>query len=177
MIPSTQQLRPPSKTEKRPSIRQLCSTHLSRNRGVSWSLTAILAVTAIALLLVASLDAVQAAFCLHLVAFCTTSAVLVWTKDSRNALGISLAFPVAHFVVLLCIIWDCEPLMFVLKLTMISCLWSGTLLMRITGARLVYALEQKPKSRVRVTIFQLSIGALLVFVASLHLAYPEHEAF
>ncbi len=48
--------------------------------------------------------------------------------------------------------------------------------MRISGARLVYALEQKPKSRVRVTIVQLLIGASLVLVASLHLAYPEHEA-
>jgi hypothetical protein len=175
MISSTQQLPLPSKTEKRPLIRRLC-THLSRNRCVSWSLNAALAVTTIVLLLVASLDAVQAAFCVHLVAFCITFAVLVWTKDSRNAFEISLGFPVAHFVMLLVIIWDCEPLMFVMKLTMICCLWSGTLLMRITDARLVYALEHTRKSRVRVSIVQLSIGASLVLVASLHLAYPEHEA-
>jgi hypothetical protein len=134
-----------------------------------------LAVTTIVLLLVASLDIAQAAFCVHFVIFCITCAVLVWTKDSRNAFGMSLGFPVAHFVVLLCTIWECEPLMFVFKLAMISCLWSGTLLMRITVARLVYAFENKPKSRVRVTIVQLLIGASLVLVASLHIAYPEHE--
>jgi hypothetical protein len=49
--------------------------------------------------------------------------------------------------------------------------------MRITGARLVHALEDKPKSRVQVTIVQLLMGASLMLVASLHLAYPEHEAF
>ncbi len=51
------------------------------------------------------------------------------------------------------------------------------LVMRITGARLMYAFEDKPKSRLRVTIVQLLIGASLVLVASLHLAYPELEAF
>ncbi len=133
--------------------------------------------TTIALLVVASLEVVQAAFCVHLVAFCITCAVLMWTKDSRNAFGISLGFPTAHFVTLLLLIWDCEPLFFVMKLAMINCLWFGTLLMRITDARLVYALEHKPKSRVRVTIVQLLVGASLVLVASLHLAYPELEAF
>ncbi len=129
------------------------------------------------LLLVASLDVVQAAYCAHLVASCITSAVLVWTKDSKNAVGLSLGFPVAHFLWLLFLIWDCEPINFVVKLAMISCLLFGALLMRITGARLVHALEDKAKSRVRVTIVQLLIGASLVFVASFHLAYPEHEAF
>ncbi len=66
-----------------------------------------------------------------------------------------------HFVWLLFTIWDCEPLFFVLKTIVISCLWFGTCLMRITGARLVFALEEKPKSRVRVTIVQLMIGASL----------------
>jgi hypothetical protein len=136
----------------------------------------VLAVTTIVLLLIASLDAVQAMFCVHLIAFCITCAVLVWTKDSKNAFGMSLGFPVTHFMFLLCIIWDCEPLFFVLKVVSISCLWSGTLLMRITGARLIHATEHKPKSRVRVTIIQLLIGALLVLVASLHLAYPDQEA-
>ncbi len=137
----------------------------------------VLAVTTIVTLRVASLDAVQAAFCVHLVLFCITCAVLVWTKDSKNAFGMSLGFPVAHFVLLLCVIWDCEPLFFVFKVVLISCLWSVTLLMRITGARLVYAVEHtKLKSRVRVKIIQLLIGALLVLVASLHLAYPEQEA-
>jgi hypothetical protein len=135
-----------------------------------------LAVTTIVLLLVASLDVVQKAFCVHLIAFCITCTVLVWTKDSRNAFRLSLGFPVCHFVLLLCIIWDCEPLFFVLKLALISCLWFGTRLMRITGARLIYALDHKPKSRVRVTIVQLLIGASLVLMASLHLAY-EHVAF
>ncbi len=121
-------------------------------------------VTTIVLLLVASLDAVQAA-------------VLVWTKDSRNAFGLSLYLPVVHFVWLLCSIWDCERLFFVLKLALASVLWFGTLLMRITGARLVHALQDKPKSRVRITIVQLLMGASLVLVASLHLAYPELEAF
>jgi hypothetical protein len=176
MSSSTQQLRLSSKTEKRPSIRQLCS-HLSRNKCISWSLNAVLAVTTIVLLPVASLDVVQAAFCVHLVALCITCAILVWTKDSRNAFVMSLGFPVSHFVTLLFVIWDCEPFTFVFKLAMIICLLSGSLLMRITGARLVHALEDKPKSRVRVTIVQLLIGALLVLVASLHLAYPEHEAF
>ena len=124
------------------------------------------AVTTIVLLLVASLDAVQAAFCVHLVLFCITCAVLVWTKDSKNAFGMSLGFPVAHFVFLLCIICDGEPLFFVLKVVSISCLWSGTLLMRITGARLIYATEHKPKSRVRVTIVQLLIGASVVRIMS-----------
>ncbi len=137
----------------------------------------VLAVTTIVLLLVASLDIVQEAFCIHLVAFCVTCAVLMWTKDSRTAFLMSLGLPVAHFVLLLCIIWDCEPLFFVLKTMAISCDWSGTLLMRISGSRLVYALEHKPKSRVRVTTVQLLIGASLVLVASLHLAYPEQEAF
>ncbi len=136
----------------------------------------VLAVTTIVLLQIASLDVVQAAFCVHLIAFCITCAVFVWKKDSRNAFGISLGFSVGHFVVLLGIIWDCEPIIFALKLALISCLWAGTRIMRITGARLVHALEAKPKSKVRVTIFQLSIGASLVLVASLHLAYPEHEA-
>jgi hypothetical protein len=176
MSSSTQKLRLSSKTEKRPSIRHLCP-HLNRNRCISWSLNAVLAVTTIVLLLVASLDVVQAAFCVHLVAICITCAVLVRTKDSRNAVLMSLGFPVAHFVTLLCLIWDCEPLTFIMKLTMISCCWSGTLLMRITGVRFVHALGDKRKSRMRVTIVQLLIGASLVLVASLHLAYPEHEAF
>jgi hypothetical protein len=114
MISSTQQLQFSSKTEKGPSIRQLC-THLSRNRCVSWSLNAVLAVMTIVLLLVDSLDAVQAAFCVHLVGFCITSAVLVWTKDSRNAFGLSVAVPVGQFVTLLYMIWDCEPIFFVVK--------------------------------------------------------------
>ncbi len=137
----------------------------------------ILAVTTVVLLLVTSLDVVQTAFCAHVMLFCITCAVLVWTKDSKNAFRLSIGFPVAHFVFLLCIIWDCEPLLFVFKPVAISCLWSGTLLMRITGTRLVCALEHKSKSRVRVTIFQLLIGASLVLMASLHLAYPENEAF
>jgi hypothetical protein len=176
MISSTQQLRLPSKTEKRSSIRQLC-THLSRNRCVSWSLSVILAVTTIVLWPVASLDVVQAAFCVHLVAFCITAAVLMWTKDSRNAFVMSLNFPISQFLTLLFIIWDCEPLTFVFKTITISGLCVGIRIMRITGARLVYALEHKRKSRVRVSIVQLLIGASLVLVASLHLAYPEHEAF
>jgi hypothetical protein len=129
------------------------------------------------LLLVTSLDVVQAAFCVHLIAFCITCCVLVWTKDSRNALGLSLGLPVGHFVLLLLIIWECGPLFFVLKTIVISCLLFGTCLVRITVARLVYAFEHKPLSRVRVTIVQLLIGASLVLVASLHLAHPEHEAF
>ena len=129
------------------------------------------------LLLFASLDVVQAAYCVHLVAFCVTCAVLVWIKDSRNAFGMSLGFPCVHFVGLLFLIWDCETLFFVLKLTAISILWFVTLVMRITGARLMYALEEKLKSRLRVTIVQLLIGASLVLMASLHLAYPELEAF
>ncbi len=137
----------------------------------------VLAVTSLVLLLVASLDVVQAALCVHLVVFCVTCAVLVWTKDSRNACRMSLGFPVGHFVVLLCTIWDCEPLFFALKLALISILWFGTRIMRITGARLIYAFEQKPKPRVRVTTVQQLIGASLVLVASLHLAYPELEAF
>ncbi len=137
----------------------------------------VLVVTTIVLLLVASLDVMQAAFCVHLVLFCTTCAVLVWTKDSKIAFGLSLGSPIGHFVLLLFIIWDCEPLFFVLKTVAISCLWFNTRVMRITGARLVYAFEHKPKSRVRVTIVQLLIGASLVLVASLHLAYPEHEFF
>ena len=111
---------------------QLC-TQLSRYRCISWSLNVVLAVTAIALLLVVSLDVVQAAFCVHLVLFCITCAVLLWTKDSRNAFGMSLGFSVAHFLLLLCIIWDCEPLFFVLKLALISCLWFDTRVMRITS--------------------------------------------
>jgi hypothetical protein len=176
MSSSTQQLQLSSKTEKKSSIRQLC-THLSSNRCISWSLNAALAATAIVLLQVGSRDVVQIAFCVHLVVSCITSAVLVWTKDSRNAFKLSLAVPLAHFVALLFLIWDCAPLLFVLKLTMISTLWFATRIMRITGARLVYALEHNPKSRVRVTIVQLLIGASLVLVASLHLAYPELEAF
>ncbi len=174
MIFSAQQLQLSSKTETR---RQLC-TQLSRNICISWSLNLVLAVTAIVLLLVASLDAAQAAFCAHLVFFCTTCAVMVWTKDSRNALlSISLVPSIAHFLMRLFIIWDCEPLFFVLKLAHISCFWLSTQIMHITSARLVFALEQKSQSRVRVTIVQLLIGALLVLVASLHLAYPEQEAF
>jgi hypothetical protein len=176
MISATQQLQLSSNTEKRPSIRHLC-THLSRNRCVSWSLNAVLAVTAIVLLLVAPLDAVQAAFCVHLVAFCMTCAAMVWIKDSRNAFGISLGFPCCHFVELLFLIWDCEPLFFVMKLALINIVWFVTLIMRITGARFMYALENKPKSQLRVTIVQLLIGASLVLVASLHLACPEQEAF
>jgi hypothetical protein len=177
MISSTQQqLQLSNKTEKRPSIRQLC-TQLSRNICISWSLNVVLAVTTLVQLLVASLDVVQAAFCVHLVAFCITCAVLVWTKDSKNAFGLSVGFPVAHFVMLLFLIWDCESLFFALKIIAISCLWFGTLGMRILGSRLVRALEQKPKSRVRVTIVQLVIGASLMLMASLHLAYPEHEVF
>jgi hypothetical protein len=175
MIP---QLRLSSKTEKRPSIRQLCTQlKLSRNICISWSLNVVLAVTTIVLLLVVPPDVVQAAFGVHLVAFCITCAGLVWTKHSTNIFGLSLGFPVCHFVVLLFIIWDCEPLFFVLKTIAVSCLWFGTRFMRITGARLVYALDKKPKSRVRVTIVQRLTGASLVLVASLHLAYPEHEAF
>jgi hypothetical protein len=176
MSSSPQQQKLSSQTEKRLSIRQHCN-HLSRNRCVSWLLNVVLAVMSIALLPVVSLDVVQAAFCVHLVAFCITCGALVWTKDSKNAFGLSVGFPVCHFVLLLFIIWDCEPLFFVLKMIAISCLWFGTRLMRITGARLVYALEHQPKSRVRVTIVQRLIGALLVLMASLHLAYPEHEAF
>ncbi len=134
-----------------------------------------LAVTTIVLLLVAPLDVVQAAFGVHLVAFCMTCAGLVWTKGSKSAFGLSVGLSVAHFVMLLFIIWECEPLFFVLKTIIISCLWFGTRLMRISGARLVRVLEEKPKTRVRVTIVQLLIGASLVLVASLHLAYPEHE--
>jgi hypothetical protein len=163
------------KTEKRPSTHQLCA-QLSRNRCISWSLNVVLMVATIVLLLVAPHDVVQAAFCLHLFAFCTTCAVFVWTKDSQNAFVLSVGFSIGHFVVLLFSFWDCEPLFFVLKLSLISCLWFGTRLMRITGARLIIALEHKPRSRVRVTIVQILIGASLIFVASLHLAYPEHEA-
>ncbi len=126
---------------------------------------------------VASLDVVQAAFGVHLIAFCITCAVLVWTNDWKNTFGLSLGFPVGHFVFLSFIIWDCEPLFFVVKTVVISCLWFGTRFMRISSSRLVRALEQKPKSRVRVTIVQLLIGASLLLVASLHLAYPEHEFF
>jgi hypothetical protein len=125
------------KTEKRPSIRQLF-TKLSRNRCISWSLNVIFAVTTIVLLLDASLDVVQAAFCVHLVAFCITCAAFLWAKDSRNIFGLSVGFPVCHFVVLLFTIWECEPLFFALKLVAISCLWFGTRFMRISGARLVY---------------------------------------
>ncbi len=135
-----------------------------------------LAVTTIVLLLVASLDAVQAVVCVQFVGSCITCAVLVWTKDSRNAFRISLLIPIFHFVGVLFIIWDCEPLTFLFKLAIINGFWFVNLLMRITGARFVYAFEQKPKSRVRVTIVELLIGASLVLVASLHLAYPEHEA-
>jgi hypothetical protein len=149
----------------------------SCNRCISWSLNVVLAVTTIVLWLVASLDVVQAAFCVHLVTFCITSSVLVWTKDSKNSFEMSLGLPVSHFVVLLCIIWDCEPLFFVLKLALINSLWFSTRLMRITVARLVYALEHKPKSRVRVTILQQLIGASVVLMATLHFAYPELEAF
>jgi hypothetical protein len=60
---------------------ELC-THLSRNRCISWSLNVVPAVTTIVLWLVASLDDVVQA------------AVMVWTKDSRNAFGISLGFSV-----------------------------------------------------------------------------------
>jgi hypothetical protein len=176
MSSSTQQLQLSSKTKRGPSIRQLW-THLSHNRCISWSLNTVLAVTAIVLLLVAPLDVVQAAFCVQLVVSCITSAVFMWTKDSRNAFGMSLALSVGHFEFLVCLIWDCEPLLLVLKLTGISVLWFSTRIMRITGARLVHALEHNPKSRVRVTIVQLLIGAALVLVASLHLAYPELKAF
>jgi hypothetical protein len=89
----------------------------------------------------------------------------------------SIAFPLGHFVTLWFIIWDCQPLTFVLKLVILSCLWFATLLMRITNAKVVYALEHNPKSRVRVTIVQLLIGVSLLLVASLHLAYPEQETF
>jgi hypothetical protein len=185
MISSTQQLRLPSETEKRPSIRQLC-TQLSRNRCISWTLSVVLAVTTIGLLLLCRqrFDVVQAAFCVHLVAFCVTCAVLAWTKDSWNVFGMSVGFPVLHFFTLSFIIWDCEPLFFVVKLVLISCLWFATRLMRITSARLVYAstrkfasASQKPKPRVQVTTVQYLIGASVALVASLHLAYPEHEAF
>jgi hypothetical protein len=165
-----------SKAEKRPSISLLC-THLSRNICVSWSLNVVLVVTTIVILLVASLDVVQAAFCVHLVAFCITCAVLVWTKDSKNAFGMTIGLPVLHFVLLSCIIWDCGPLLFVLKLISIGAFWFGTRLMRITGTRLVYAIEHKPKARVRITIVEQLIGASVVLLASLHLAYPELEAF
>ncbi len=135
------------------------------------------AVTTIVLLLDASLDDVQAAFGVHLIAFCITCAIVVWTLDSRNAFGLSVGFPVAHVVSLMFLVWDCEPLFFVLKLALVHCLWFGTRSMRISGSFLVRALDKKPKSRVRVTIVQLLIGASLVLVASLHLAYPELEAF
>ncbi len=139
----------------------------------------VLAVTAIVLLLLCRqrFDVVQTAFCVHFVAFCITCAVLVWVKDSKITFGLSVGSPIGHFVLLLFTIWDCEPLFFVLKTIAISCLWFNTRVMRITGARLVLALEHKPQSRVRVTIVQLLIGASLVLVASLHLAYPEHEVF
>jgi hypothetical protein len=175
MISSTQQLQLSSVTEKRPSIRQLC-TQLSRYRCISFSVNVVLAVTTIVLLLVASLDVFMQAFCVHLVVFCITCTGLLWVKDSRNIFGLSLGFPVAHFVLLLFIIWDCEPLFFVLKTIAISCLLFGTHVMRIISTRLVYAIEHKPKSLVRLTIVQILIGASLVLVASLHLAYPEHEA-
>ncbi len=136
-----------------------------------------LVASALVLLLVASLDVIQTAFCVHLVVFCLTCAVLVWTKDSKNAFGMSIGFPVGHFVLLSFTIWDCEPLFFVLKLALIGCLCFGTRLMRITGARLVNVFENKSKSRVRVTTVQLLIGASLVLMASLHHAYPEREAF
>jgi hypothetical protein len=152
-------------------------TRLSRNRCISCSLNVVLAVTTIVLALFTSVDVMQAAFCVHLVAFCITCVVLVWTQDSKSAFALSLGFPVGHFVLLVFMIWDCEPIFFVLRLVLISCLWVGTCLMRITSARLAYAFEHKPKSRVRVTIIQLLIGASLVLVASLHLAYPEHEVF
>ncbi len=101
----------------------------------------------------------------------------MWTKDSKNAFGLSVGFPVGHFVVLSFIIWDCEPVFLVLKLVLIGCFWLGTLTMRITSVRLVYAFENTPKLRVRVTIVQKLAGASLVLVASLHLAYPEHQVF
>jgi hypothetical protein len=176
MSTATQPLRFCGKTEQGPSIFQLC-TQLSRNRCISWSLNAVLAVTTIVIVLVASLGVVQAALCIHLVLFCITCAVLVWTKDSRNAFGLSVGAPVVHFVLLCFIIWDCEPLFLVFKLVLINLILFSTRIMRITGARLVHAIEQKPKSRVRVTIVQLLIGASLALVASLHLAYPEHEVF
>jgi hypothetical protein len=177
MISSTQQLHHlSSKTEKQPLFRQLC-TKLSCNRCISWSLNLVLAVTAIVLLPVASFDVVQTAFCAHFVVFCTTCAVLIWTKDSRNALLLSLVPTVSHFMVLLFIIWDCEPIFFGNKLAFISNFWLSAYIMRITNARLVYALEHKSKSRVRITIVQLLIGASLVVVASLHLAYPAQETF
>jgi hypothetical protein len=177
MISSAQQLRLPSKTEKRPSIRQRC-TQLSHNRCISWSLNVVLAVSTIVILLVAPLDVVQAAFCVHLVAFCITCAVLVWMKDSGNVLGMSLGFPVSLFLILSFIIWDCEPLFFVVKLVAICCIWFATRLMRITSALLVHASTRKfaSQKRVRVTTVQYLIGASLALVASLHLAYPEHEA-
>jgi hypothetical protein len=176
MISSIQQLQLSNKNETRPSFCQLC-TQLSRYRRISWSLNLVFVVTTIVQWLVASLDVVQAAFCVHLVTFCITCVVLTWTKDSRNALWLSLVPSGTHFLVLLFIIWDCEPLFFVLKLALISCFWLAARIMRITNARLVHALEHNLKSQVRITIVQLLIGALLVLVASLHLAYPEQEAF
>jgi hypothetical protein len=173
---SPPQLQLSSKTDKRPSISQLC-TQLSRNRCISWSLNAVLAVTTLVILLVASLDVMQAALCVHLLVFCITSAVLVWTKDSRNAFGLSVGAPVVHFVFLCFIIWNCEPVFLVLKLAFINLTVFSTRIMRITGVRLAHAIEQKPKSRVRVTIVQLLIGASLVLVASLYLAYPDNTVF
>jgi hypothetical protein len=178
MISSTQQLQLSSKNEKRSSFRQLC-TQLTHNRCISWSLNLVLVVTTIVLLLlVGSLDVSQTAFCVHLFAFCITSAVLIWTKDSRNALWLSLVTSVTHFLMLSFIIWDCEPIFFVVKLAVISCFWLAARTMRISNARLMHVLDdQKLKPRVRITIVQLLIGASLVLVASLHLAYLEQEAF
>jgi hypothetical protein len=153
-------------------------TKINRYICISWSCNIVVVVAEIALLLFVSLDDVQTAYCVHLIALCITCAVLVWTKSSsRNWFIFSILFTAGPLISLVHIVWNCEPLFFGVKMVMLSFYLLGLRALRINGSRLVRAVEGTPKVLVRVTPVHMFLAASMVLVASLHLAFRSLEVF
>jgi hypothetical protein len=168
------------KPKTRPTLRSKrsanVSTRLNRNVCISWSLNIAIVVAVTVFLFLATLEVVQAAFCVQMVVFCITCAVLVWSKPSWNIFCLSLGVPAAIFMGLVHMIWNCEVFFGVGKVAAACVLVFCTRFMRIGGSRLLHTLIETPKTRVQVTTVQYLMGASMVLVTSLHLAFPSYES-
>jgi hypothetical protein len=151
-------------------------TPLDRTIYISLFFNVAVVAAASVVLAVVSLDAVQTAFSVHMFFFCITCAVLVWTKPSWNIFCLSAGVPAAVFMGLVHLIWNCEAFFGGFKVVIACVLVFCTRFMRIGGSRLLHTLIEMPKTRVQVTMAQYLMGASMVLVASLHLAFPSYES-
>jgi hypothetical protein len=149
---------------------------LNRFIYISWFVNVVVVVAATVILSVISLDAVQTAFCVYMFVFCTTCAVLVWTKPSWNVFCLSVIVPGGQFMLLVHLIWNCEAAFGGLKVVMACGLVVVTRFMRIGGSRLLHTLIDTPKTWVQVTTVQYLMVASMVLLISLHLAFPSYES-